>query len=449
MTRIQGVGASPYTAMVEQLAEVQKAPVHAAEARKTKIVAEKNEYTELSQKIGELDGSLSKIKQPDGFSKLAVESSHPEVIEGQIVGSAKPGSYEFEVKNTAQADKFVEQGFPDRNETPVGFGYMEIENAEGGSQEVVIEPGSTLNDVVSKINSSVTGAKASVIDTGFPENPHKLLVQSTKTGENSRINIDADTTYMDFENIKKASNLSMTMDDVEITRAANKFNDLVDGVQFDVKNAAPGTRIQVNIKHDVEKTAEGIKEFTDKYNQIIDFAQKRSGPQESASALNGSTALRSVVRGLQSELSNAPALRNSKYQTLAQIGISTNAKSGELQVDESKLKAALENDYEGVSAIFANSEQGEGLAASLAKKASSLGQSGVVGSRMKSLDRQIQSQDRDIETKTARAESKAEQIRKQFQSLDGHMAQLNSQDQFISERLAPNPAAMSPQMPLK
>ena len=148
--------------------------------RRERIVEEKNEYADLSGLLGTLGGAVDGIKHRNTFTSMKVESSHPELLEGTALAGALSGSYEFEIEGLASQDRHLDVGFADRDKSTVGFGFMGIEVGEGKLQEVVVPPGSTLDAVTEIINDENIGVTAIVINTGFPQDPFRLLVSSIR-----------------------------------------------------------------------------------------------------------------------------------------------------------------------------------------------------------------------------------------------------------------------------
>ncbi len=436
-----GIAGAPDTgsnSMVDQIMEVERIPLKQAEARKGRVVQEKNEYSSLGTMLGELGTAADGIKMPSGFRAMQFESSHPEILDGMVDGAAEIGSYEFEVKGLAQADKYLDVGFPDKDKTHVGFGYMSIGREDGKDMDIQIDPGSTLQDVVAKVNSSGAGVKAQIVNTGISEDPFRLMITSEKTGEAAKVNIDADTTYLNFDNIKGARNLDLKFEDVDVSRGENKVGDLIDGVKLNAKRGEPGTKVTVNVSHDVDKTTANIKGFTEKYNQIVQYSNKQFTYDPSQKKVEGNLSgdgnMRTMMRTLQSQLNNPSALAGTKYNSLAEIGIKTNAKTGELDIDETKLKAALASDYEEVSKLFTVSESGQGVASRVADTVKNF-QGGVMANRQKSLDTMIHNQDQSIEKQSRRLEERQVQLESQFNNMQNRVATLNNQGAFLSARL--------------
>jgi flagellar hook-associated protein 2 len=439
--RIQGVSAGFDTSIVDRIMDGERGPVNAAKDRRGRVVAEKNEYSALNGLLGELGNAVNGLKLPGTFRQLQVESSHPDILSGVVDGNAVPGSYEMEVRGLASADKHLEFGFPDRDKSPVGFGFMQIEREGGKASDVIIKPGATLNDVANTINASGAGVRASIVNTGLAEDPFKLMVVSEATGEAAKIHLDPDTTYMDFKHIKPARNLDLNFEDIGVTRPTNKLDDLIAGVKLDAKRAEPGTRVTVNIAHDLDRTLGNIKTFTEKYNTVARFLNSQfqvdSGSKRVDGKLAGDGNVRQMLRSLQTQMAMPSLSGDGKYHSLAEVGVTTNAKTGELQVDEAKLKGALAGDYEGVSKLFTVSESGEGVAARVAKAIDGFKDpvSGVLADKMRGLDSMIKDQDQQIERQTRRLDDRREALERQFSAMQGRVDALNNQGEFLAARL--------------
>jgi flagellar hook-associated protein 2 len=308
--------------------------------------------------------------------------------------------------------------------------------------EVVIEPGSTLEKVAQQINDAEAGVRAMVINTGFKPEPYRLLVISEKSGKEAQVHIDEDTTFLEFKNQVAGRNLDVLFEDVPVTSDDNNLNDLLENVSFHVKKAEPGTRIQVSVVNDLDATITGIKGFVEKYNEIVRFSneQSKDPKQEQPGLLAGDASVRQIMRSLQSAVSSG-SLGNGKYQSLSDIGITTNPKTGELQMDDSKVRAALADNYDSVANLFIRSKLGEGVAERIADRLKEIRDpsSGVLRSKLRGLDTIIQSQDKDIASKERQLAEKEEAIKRRFSSLESQMNNLQSQGQFLAQRLGQSP----------
>jgi len=437
--RMTGVGGGFDPKLVEQLIEAEKIPVESAKKRKEKFTVEKKEMDKLNSFISELDSTLNGLKSRVDFVKMKVESSHPDILEGICKADALVGNYEFEVRGVARSDKQLAYGFPDKDKTSVGFGYMEIEREDKGPAAIEIQPGSTLEDVARQINDAEAGVRAMVINTKYNPDSFRLLVVSEKSGQEARVKLDEDTTFLEFQNQVAGQNLDILFEDVPVTDEDNTLDELVDGVTFNVKRAEAGTRVQVNITHDVDKTLEGIKGFVEKFNQLSAFGhgQYQENPDTGErGVLAGEQSLSTVLRGIQGVIGNN-RINGEKYQSLADIGITTDPKSGSLTMDDAKVKAALTEDYDGVARLFIRGRDSQGVAEAMADKLKQLRDpsSGAVKSRIRALENIIKSQDEEISKREQLAESKGESIRRRFASLDSQIANLQSQGGILAARM--------------
>ena len=432
-------GIDPKT--VEKLMEAEKVPVEQAKKRRDFVVEEKAEFERLSGLLSDLDTAVNGLKTKTDFYKMAVESSHPDIMEGTVNGFASLGSYEFEVRGLAKSEKELAFGFPDKEQSPVGFGFMMIERLDKEPMEVVVEPDSTLNDVVRQINDAEAGVRAMVINTGYQPDPYRLLVISEESGQEAKITIDEDTTFLEFKEQVTGRNLDILFEDVPVTDADNNLDELVDGINFNVKRSEPGTKVQLNITYDLDATVEGIQGFVDKYNEVVRFsaAQSANPSEGNPGKLSGDGAVRQIMRQLQSNL--FPVARSSgKFSTLSEIGISTNPKTGELSLDNTKVRGALTEDYDSVAGLFIRSKDGPGVGERLSDQLRGFrnAESGVLKSKIRGLDRVIDNQDKVIERRERQLEDKQASIKRRFAALDGQMADLQSQSNFLAQRFGGN-----------
>lgn len=424
--------------MVDQLIEVQKAPVEMAKSRKDKTVVEKKALEMLNGMLNELDTSLNGLKTRYEFYKLKLDSSHPDIIDGTVSAGALLGTYELEVRAMARSEKELAYGFPDKDQTPVGFGWMAIQRDDGEQVEVVVEPYTTLQDLANQINDSNSGVKAMVINTKYKPDAYRLLVVSEASGKEARISIDEDTTFLEFKEQVTGRNLDVLFEDVPVTDEDNVLDELVDGVTLNVRRSEPGTRIQVSVVHDMEATMEGIKGFVEKYNEVAAFVntQFQEDPETGKyGPLAADSSIKYIMRQLQQGMSTL-SRTGRKFNTIAEIGITTNPKSGLLEINESKVKDALTEDYDAVADLFIRSNRSLGLAEALSQKLKNFRDPsfGVMKTRIRAMDRIIEGHDKEIEKRQRHLESQEALIKKRFTALESTLAGLKGQGDFLNAR---------------
>ena len=342
------------------------------------------------------------------------------------------------MRGLAKAEKELAYGFPDKDETEVGFGFMLIEREDMDDFEVVIEPDSTLRDVVQAINDSDAGVKAMVINTKYKPDSYRLLVISEESGKEAKVYIDEDTTFLEFKEQVSGRNLDVLFEDVPVTDEDNDLEELIDGVVFNAKRSEPGTRVQVTVGYDVDATMETIQEWVNKYNEIAEFINGQfvvNPSTKKAGVLSGDQSLKTVQRLLQSSISTA-TYTGGKYSTLSEVGITTDPKSGLLNMDEAKVRGALAEDYEAVANLFIRNRNYVGVGERMAQAVRKLRDpgAGVLKSRSRGLDNIIKNQDKIIERKKRTMEERQESIKQRFTSLEGRLAGLKAQGDFLTQK---------------
>ncbi|MBM7582631.1 flagellar hook-associated protein 2 [Caldicoprobacter guelmensis] len=154
----------------------------------------------------------------------------------------------------------------------------------------------------------------------------------------------------------------------------------IDGITYTLKNTTPEgmAPITITVTQDVDKAYNAIKNFVDKYNELIDKingklneerfrdylpltdAQKKEMSEKEielweqkakSGLLRGDSILQNIVYSMRRALSDAVA---GVGISLSSIGITTGSYSerGKLHIDEAKLKDALRNNPEQVMQLF-------------------------------------------------------------------------------------------------
>jgi flagellar hook-associated protein 2 len=430
--------------MVDQLVELERAPVKRVEDRKNSLVEEQKAFNELKGLVSGLGNSLNGMRTRADFFKLKLESSHPDILMGTADFNIVPGNYEVEVLSTARTHKVLAEAFPDKDSTPVGFGYMVIEKEDGSYFDIEIAPDkSTLNDVANSINDSNAGVRAIVMNTKEHlategEDSYRLLVVSEASGKEAKVYIDPDTTYLEFKEQVTGRNLEMLFEDVMVYDEDNNIEDLMPGMTLNAKRSEPGTKIQITVGYDQEKTVETIKNFVDNYNKVSEWLEKQFqvDPQSGqASALSRGNTLRSVRRALQ----EATQFQGSgKYRNLADVGITTDPKTGALKMDEAKVKQSLADEYVEVAKLFIQSERGLGIGTRMSDAVRALENrsGGAISSKDREYSRALQELDSDIERKERLAGQRGEAVKRRFTALEGLLSGMKAQGDYLQQRLA-------------
>ena len=129
-----------------------------------------------------------------------------------------------------------------------------------------------------------------------------LLVISNDSGKEVKNNANEDTTYLEFKEQVSGRNLDVLFEDVPVTDEDNSLEALVDGVIFNARRSEPGTRVQVNVTYDIDKTMESISAFIEKYNEVASFVNKQfivDPKTNRAGILAADSSIKQIMRTLQ------------------------------------------------------------------------------------------------------------------------------------------------------
>ncbi|AOY87152.1 flagellar cap protein FliD [Marinobacter salinus] len=374
-----GIGSGVLTSdLVDQLVNAERAPTENRLARKTEQTqALLSAYGKLRSAITELRLPMRQLSAPDNLKAFSASSSNEDV--GVSVDSTKAsrGTYSVEVTSLAGAQALASRDvFADRDATSVGQGTLTLSVGDKTTNITVDSSNDTLQGLANAINDSDAGVSAGVIDTG---NGFQLVLSADETGTANAVSIsvsgDTGGTDTDNQGLSRfafnsgmdvgsglqetiaASDAVMKINGVEVTRSTNNFENVIDGLTFDV--SATGTSM-IKVKQDFGAVAGRVQAFVDKFNSLQSTLDGLAGFNAEAgvgSLLTGDRTVRAIQDQLRQVLTRVvPGLENSSVRSLADVGITTNFETGGLEFDRAKFEEQLKNNPDDVTALFA--EQG-------------------------------------------------------------------------------------------
>lgn len=421
--------------------EAERIPVKQMEVQKTKQEDKLKLVSELETKVGDVTKNLTELTATSGFVDKKFISGDTNVVDGTVdPGKSVPGDYAIEVIQLAQKPAAISNGFPDKDQTQIGVGYIKFETPEGEKEVYINGNNSTLSGVATQITNAGVGLKAQVIeDRKDQENPFKILISGLGTGKDNQVNfpkiylLDGDQD-MFFEESRKAQNAKVKIDGFEIEIPDNKSSDLIPGVTLDLKSAAPGREIRLGVKENLEVISGKIKSFVDAYNAALDFIQKQSKLQANAGGkpalgpLGGDGMMRSIENSLRRVILNPQLGVDSPIRRVGELGIEFN-RNGTLNFNQEKFNKTLNADPAAVANFFRGDGFNTGFVSTVKREIGNLmnGQFGAISNRKKGLQDRINQVNSRIETKERQLERKEESLRKKFADLEGKMSAMQAQ----------------------
>ncbi len=445
--RISGMASGLPPNIVDQLMDAERIPVKQMENKRTEKEDRMKLVSDLESKITDISKNLGELTNTRGFSDKKFISTDNTVIDGQIDPVASvPGEYSIEVVQLAEKPSAISNGFPDKDVTQIGVGYIKFDTPEGTKEVYISGKTSTLAGVAAQINNSNVGLKAQILeDHKDTENPFKLLVSGMATGDDKQVAfpkiylLDGDQDMV-FEQSRKAKNAIVKVDGFEVELPENKSTDLLPGVTLDLKSAAPGKAIHLTVKENLEVISGKVKNFVDAYNAVFAFIQKQHQLQPGAKGgnpqmgpLGGDSLLRSIESSLRNTILSPVNGVESPVTRVSELGIEFN-RNGALEFNQDKFNKTLNANPKGVAAFFRGDGLKTGFVSSVKTMISNFtnGIFGGIANRKKGLESQIKQINSRIETKEKQLERKEESLRTKFANLEQKMSGLQSQQASFS-----------------
>ncbi len=446
--RFDPVGGGQFKQAIQQIVEAERVPVKQLEARKKLEETKLKTFQDFKSKFSNFDKTLAEFSNFKKFRELKVDlgDSAPYVDVTIDKEKAEAGSYQLEVSQLAKRASVMSNTFANPDEPSLGIGFVVVKTPEGDSREVFVDSkDASLRGIASLINKSENlGIHASVVnDQADPEKPWRLIVSSKKDGLSQSMELP-ELYFMDgeedlwFAERNDADNALLRVDGFEIEAPSNELKDFMTGVNLKLKQARPDQPITVNISEDYQKVAGKVKGLVDQINSILEFITKQNAVDEKSdtrATFTGDSSLQSVEYRLRNLLhegfptfpSDAEDVR---WVFTHQLGFEFE-KTGQITFKEDKFTKALQNDFQGVTEAITGEN---GLAMQLREVVAGYTRSpdGMLVTRETNLRNRIKRIDDDIAQKERRIEQRQQRLTEQYSRLQGSLANLQKQQQYLS-----------------
>ncbi|WP_166805864.1 flagellar filament capping protein FliD [Jeotgalibacillus sp. R-1-5s-1] len=363
---------------------------------------------------------------------------------------------------------------------------------EAGSEvkEFKFDGNLTLDQVISRVNSANIG-----INMFYDKQADKVAVTRTETGnfnDNSTEGVPDTAKEMIFGNdffgsaLKldsageiNGTNAQFTMNGLKTERSSNAFT--VNGMSFTLKGTFDSTNnsgdnsVSITSSNDTDNALENIKKFVEEYNTLIDemngklreevnrdYKPLTDEQRESLSEkeiekweeearkgnLRNDQYLRSAIDGMRSRFYES-VNTGGAFSNLTQIGITTTRNymdGGKLEINEDKLREALETDADSVYQLFAADGEGNrGIARTIGDTVSTTitritdhAGNGIRTNQSFTLGRNLDDIDSRISNFERRLQSTEDRYWKQFAAFEKAMQQQNDQLSYMLSQLGMN-----------
>lgn len=440
-----GIGSGlDLSTLMTQLLAAERAPKEQQITRQqSKVAVEISALGSLKGALSSFQSTLSPLKTSVSFDVFSAKSSDDKVFTASASGTAPAGTYDVEVVRLASSHQISSGAFTS-GDALVGTGSLTISVGDA-SFTVEIAEGASLKAIRDAINKAEdnTGVRATIVNG--TDGAH-LVLTADKTGASNAITVTASgdldaLAYSQAEpgsytEARAAEDALIRVAGIEHTSASNSIKDAIEGVTLNLLKADEGTVHNVKIERNLDALVTRINAFVTQYNSAagsMASLQSYNATTKQAGALLGDSLLRNIESTLRRELGRPIQGANSDYNTLSSIGIKMTL-DGKLELDQSKLREALENDFAAVKFLFTSED---GMAQRLDKALSRhLSADGSFATRTKSLDERTKKLEDDMAALDARMQVIEQRYIKQFTALDSLLAQLQTTSSYLAQQIA-------------
>lgn len=297
--------------------------------------------------------------------------------------------------------------------------------------------------MVAAINASNNGISAQLINTGNAAAPYRIMLTSA-TGESNAFSITSQTTggaavaNVNFgTKLQSAEDAVLTVNGMAMTSTTNRITDAIAGTTLELLTTTTGTA-NLDFSRDTSSVKSKIQALVTAYNDAYSMLGVVSDPKSTVETYGATLVGNSVVGSVRNQMrslitsdSNSPS---GGLTALRDIGLSI-SKTGELELDATKLDSALTNKYDNVVTLLTSNREKQstysvlpsGAAGEAVKKLTALLDTAApLSSQSSNLTTKITSYKKELTTLETRMTDLLARYNKQFAAMESMVGQTKS-----------------------
>jgi len=365
-----------YNTLISKLIEAKSQPIKLLQNKKTSYNDKMSKYNSISSKLSSLKSAAEKLKTSSNFYAKAASVSDSTVLESTVTSSAAVGNYSVTVTSLASEEQEVHSGVTASTTVINNSGSSKVfqYTYAGTQRSLTVADGTTLEDLRDLINEDTSnpGVTATIVNDGVGATPYRLIIKGDDTGAANSITVDAGTTLdgsgsttdfrsATFTQTKDAADSDFTIDDLQIKRSTNAITDVISGMTINLKKDGVDASSKITVTANRDAIKAQINEFVTAYNGVVDLISSNSAYDSTTKvggALLGEGTARNIKNQLRTMISGTVSGQPDDMNILAQLGITTNSKTGQLVVNTSTMDTKLSSDLDDVAALFTTASTG-------------------------------------------------------------------------------------------
>ena len=337
--------------IVEALVNAERAPT---EARiNSKIAESEAKISGLGKAVSILNvvkDAANRLNDAKDFNTFTLSNSQESAFSASSTTSARAGSNNVTVSQIAQEQRSVSNAFASEtnafNSNPITVS-ISVGSSNPTTTDIIVTDAS-LQGTVSAINAANLGVTAEIVDTGDASDRYRIQLIG-ETGAENAFSLTSSDSTLSFSSVQSATDAQLNVNGIDFTRSSNVIDDVITGVTLSLNTVTNGAA-NLSINQDDSQSRANIVDFVTIYNEA-----QRQLKELSNSSIGGELAGDSIFRSLTSSLRSlvlgTSSSASGNISNLSDMGISV-SRTGELDVDDTKLDNALANNFADVVTMF-------------------------------------------------------------------------------------------------
>ena len=445
--------------ILDSMQTAEKAALTPISKQQSSYTAKLSAYATLKSALTTFQTANTTLNNASLFSATTATSTSSAFSATTSGSSVAAGKYTISVTQLAQAQTLT-SAVQSSNTAALGDSSassrtLSIALADGSSKDITLTSAQTsLTGMRDAINGANAGVSASIIKVS--DGSYRLSVSANESGSSKAVSTikvtgddtlagivgyDASATSNGMTESVTAQNAKLTVNNVAIESSSNTISDALEGITLNLSDVTSGTQT-LTIASDTTKANAAITGWVSAYNTLQDTFSSLTkytavdvgtDSQDSSNGALGDSTLRTIQNQLKSLLTNAAS--SSTFKTMAQIGVTSNPTTGQLEVDSDKLSKSLKNNMSDVKEMIIGDGKTTGIATIVSSNLTSwLSSTGIVQSATDGVSKTLNALTVQYNSVNDRINDTITRLKAQFTQLDVVMSSLNQTSSYLTQQ---------------
>ncbi|WP_313157959.1 flagellar filament capping protein FliD [Kluyvera cryocrescens] len=441
--------------ILDSLTAAEKATLTPITKQQSSYSAKLSAYGTMKSALEAFQTANTALGKADLFTATTTTSSST-AFSATTTGNAIAGKYTIKITQLAQAQTLTSTTTQKDNKAAIATSDSVLTIQQGGDKKPVTidisAANSSLTGIRDAINNAKAGVSASIINVGNGE--YRLSITSNDTGKDNAmtLSVSGDSALQSFmgydgtsggmKESVTAQNAELTVNNVAIENSSNTISDALEDITLNLNDVTTGNQT-LTITQDNTKAQDAVKAWVTAYNALQDTFSSLTkytavdpgadAQSTSNGALIGDSTLRTIQTQLKSVLSNTAS--SSAFKTLAQIGVTSDPSTGQLEIDDDKLAAALKKDSAGVGTLIVGDGKKTGITTAIGSNLTSwLSSTGIIQAAKDGVSKTLNKLTKDYNAASDIIDAKVARYKAQFTQLDVLMTSLNNTSSYLTQQ---------------